>query len=87
MTNQPRPSEKAKKTLLGIEISRDELALRIAQPCIGMLARPGTDATAALDQMNRHPGAGGGMGENFRRAADQAVLYFHECINAARQPS
>jgi hypothetical protein len=77
---------KAKRTLLGIEISRDELALRIAQPCIGMIAAAGTDASKALDDMNKMGGPVP-MGESFRRAADQAVLYFHECINAARQPS
>jgi hypothetical protein len=27
------------------------------------------------------------MVDGFRRAADAAVLYFHECINAGRQPS
>jgi hypothetical protein len=77
-------AEKAKRTLLGIEIPRDELALRIAQPCLGMVAKPGTDATKALDDMER---ISPGMGEGFRRAADAAVIYFHECINAARQPS
>lgn len=78
--------EKAKRTLLGIEIPRDELALRIAQPCLGMIAPPGTDATQALDDMD----ATGGpvlMGRGFRRAADAAVLYFHECIKAGSQPS
>lgn len=77
---------KVKKTLLGIEIPRDELALRIAQPCLGMIAPTGADATKALDDMD----ALGGpvlMGASFRRAADAAVLYFHERINAARQPS
>lgn len=79
-------AEKAKRTLLGIEIPRDELALRIAQPCIGMTAAAGTDATKALDDMD----AIGGpvpMGTSFRRAADAAVRYFHECIEAGRQPS
>jgi hypothetical protein len=79
-------AEKAKRTLLGIEIPRDELALRIAQPCLGMTAPPGSDATKALDAMDR---LGGPvlMGTSFRRAADAAVLYFHECIQAGRQPS
>lgn len=79
-------AKKAKRALLGIEIPRDELALRIAQPCLGMVAKPGTDATKAPDDMNK---VGGPvlMGESFRRAADAAVLYFHERINAARQSS
>jgi hypothetical protein len=79
-------AEKAKRTLLGIEIPRDELALRIAQPCLGMRAPAGTDAAKALDEMD----ALGGpvlMGASFRRAADAAVAYFHERINEARQPS
>lgn len=79
-----RPAEKAKRTLLTIDIPRDELALRIAQPCLGMVAKPGTDPTQALDDMNR---IHAGMGEGFRRAADAAVAYFHERINAGRHPS
>lgn len=78
--------DKAKRTLLNIEIPRDELALRIAQPCLGMIAADGTDATKALDDMD----ALGGpvlMGASFRRSADAAVAYFHECINAGRRPS
>ncbi|MDR6851036.1 hypothetical protein J2Y54_000529 [Sphingomonas sp. BE123] len=80
-------AEKAKRTLLGIEIPRDELAFRIAQRCLGLNAPAGTNATDALNNMNMHPGAGNGMGEGFRSAADAAVLYFYECINAGRQPS
>ncbi len=79
-------AEKAKRTLLGIEIPRDELALRIAQPCLGMIASAGADPTKALDDMD----ALGGpvlMGSSFRRAADAAVIYFHECIKAGTQPS
>lgn len=75
---------KARRTLLSIEIPRDALALRIAIPVIG--AKPPADANPAeaLDQMDRiNPG----MGEDFRRAADAAVMFFHECINAGRQPS
>ncbi|SNT05223.1 hypothetical protein SAMN06295912_1353 [Sphingomonas laterariae] len=79
-------ADKAKRTLLGIAIPRDELALRIAQPCLGMTAAPGTDATEALDAMDRLAGPVP-MGTSFRRAADAAVLYFHECINAGSQPS
>lgn len=81
-----RPAAKAKRTLLHIAIPRDELALRIAQPCLGMIAAAGTDATKALDDMD----ALGGpvlMGNSFRRAADAAVAYFHECVNAGVQPS
>lgn len=76
--------KKAKRTLLGIEIPRDELALRIAMPCIGARPPAGVDATKALNDLSSiNPG----MGEDFRRAADAAVSYFHECINAGRQPS
>jgi hypothetical protein len=83
-------ADKAKRKLIGIEIPRDELAFRIAQPCIGATPPPGTNATKALDDMDRMgivPGMAFGMGESFRRAADQAVLYFHECIKAGTQPS
>lgn len=83
------PAEKAKRTLLGIDIPRDELALRIAEGALGMRAAPGKNPTEALNEMDRMPGAvaGEGMGFGFRKAADAAVLYFHERINAARQPS
>jgi len=80
-------SEKAKKTLIGIEIPRDELALRIGIACTGVRPPSGMSASGALEQMNEMAGAGMRMGDDFRRAADQAVLYFHECISAGRQPS
>ncbi len=76
----------AKRTLLNIAIPRDELAFRIAQKCIGVIAPPGTSATQALDDMDKW-GGGVPMGEGFRRAADAAVAYFHECVNAGKQPS
>lgn len=79
---------KAKRTVVMVEIPRDELALRIGAKCIGLIPPPDVDATAALNEMNVHPGASGdGMGEGFRRAADAAVKYFHECVNAGAQPS
>ena len=83
MTNE-LTADKAKKTLLGIEIPRDELALRIAMPCTGVRPGPGITAADALDQMDE---IAPGMGEGFRLAADAAVRYFYEQINAARQPS
>ncbi|WP_446653068.1 hypothetical protein [Blastomonas sp.] len=79
-------SENAKQTLLIIEIPRDELAFRIAQKCIGATAPLGTNATQALDEMDKMGGVLP-MGESFRRAADAAVIYVHECLNAGRQPS
>lgn len=78
--------DKAKRKLIGIEIPRDELALRIAQQCIGMRPPPGTDATKALDDMDKMGGPLP-MGDSFRRAADAAVIYFHECIQAGTQSS
>lgn len=75
---------KAKRTLIGIEIPRDALAVRIAAQCIGAKPPAGADPTDALDQMEE---IAPGMAEGFRRAADAAVLFFHECINAGRQPS
>lgn len=85
-------ADKAKRTVLGIEIPRDELAFRIAQGALGMRAPLGTNATQALNEMDRIPRMPGEeacpkMGAGFRSAADQAVKYLHECINAARQPS
>lgn len=79
-------AQKAKRTLLNVEIPRDELAFRIAQKCIGAVAPLGTNSTKALDDMDKMAGALP-MGETFRRAADAAVVYFHECVNAGQQPS
>lgn len=80
-------AEKAKRTLIGIEIPRDELALRIAIACTGVRPPDGTPAKDALRQLDEMSLDSFPMGESFRRAADQAVMFFHECINAARQPS
>jgi len=85
----PTPADKAKRTLLGIDIPRDELAFVIAQASMGLRAPLGTNIKDALDMMDTLPTPAGcpPMGVGFRRAADQAVAYFHERINAARQPS
>jgi len=80
-------SDETKRRLMMVEIPRDELALRIAQPCLGMIAPAGTDATKALDDMDRVPGAAVPMGQSFRLAADAAVAYFHECISKGQRPS
>jgi hypothetical protein len=76
--------EKAKRTLLGIEIPRDELACRIAEASMGVLRPAGASVEQAFAQMDS---IDPGQSERWKRAADRAVLYFHECINAGRQPS
>lgn len=83
------PAEKAKRTLLGIDIPRDELALRLAQVACQIRAPKGMDATTALAELDQRCALVGvqPMAESFRRQADAAVIYFHERINAARQPS
>lgn len=78
------PAAKARRTLLNVEIPRDELALRIAIPCLGVCPKPDLSATEALDQLAAVEPQ---MIDGFRRAADAAVMYFHERVNAARQPS
>lgn len=75
-------ADKARKKVLSIAVPRDELAFRIAQECIGAVAPDGTDATEALNQMCLTQGAGRSMGAGFRAAADAAMLYFHDCVNA-----
>jgi hypothetical protein len=78
------PASKAKRTLLGIEIPRDELALRIMMAAVGASPPAGMTAAQAIADADRlNPG----MASTFRRQADAAVHYFHECVNAARQPS
>lgn len=82
--------DKAKRKLIGIEIPRDELAMRIAQSVIGIMPPTGVTATRALDDMDRFGAVAPGcppMGGGFRKAADAAVLYFHQCIQAGTQPS
>lgn len=75
---------KARQTVLAIAIPRDALAVRIATKVLGASPPAGADPAEALDQIDRiNPG----MGEDFRRAADAAVMFFHECINAGKQPS
>lgn len=79
-----------KRNVLAVEIPRDELALRIAIQCTGIQPPIGMAAATALDQMNFQRGGGGGhlpMGETFRLAADAAVTYLAECINAGQRPS
>ena len=80
-------ASKARKTVLAVEIPRDELAFRIAQKCLGMTAPPGMNAKTALDAMCLTPGAGGSMGASFRAAADAAAMYFFECVNAGKAPN
>ena len=75
--------------MLAIEIPRDVLALRIAQGCIGLVPPAGSNAGAILDDMDASFASDPGMpamGAGFRRAADLAVIYLHECINAGKAP-
>jgi len=77
-------TDAAKRKLLLIEIPRDELALRMLRAAIGARPPAGLTAAEALDDADRlNPG----LAANFRRQADAAVLYFHECVDAGRQPS
>lgn len=77
-------ADKARKTVLNIEIPRDELAVRIAERCIGMRRPANGTAAEALAQMDLvQPN----MSAGFRSAADAAVLFFHECVNAGRAPN
>lgn len=77
-------ADKAKRKLLGIEIPRDELALRMLVASIGAKPPAGMSASAALSDADRlNPG----LADNFRRCADAAVLYVFECIQAGTRPS
>ena len=82
-------AEAARRKVLAVEIPRDELALRIGIACTG--CRPPADMPAgdALDEFDRisagDPRAAP-MGTQFRAAADAAVLYLRECINAGKVP-
>jgi hypothetical protein len=75
---------KAKRTLIGIEIPRDELAIRIAEAAMGMRRPIGATTAEAFAQIEQ---IDPGQADRWRAAADRAVLFFHECINAGRQPS
>lgn len=77
-------AEKARRKVLAVEIPRDELACRIAEKCIGMRRPNGASGTEALEQlMGEYPG----MVAAWKAAADAAVMFFHECVNAGKQPS
>lgn len=77
-------TEKARRNILMIEIPRDELACRIAEKCIGLKRPAGKSGSEALAQLQ---GEFPDMVDAWMRAADAAVLFFHECIDAGRQPS
>jgi len=77
-------AEKAKKIVLGFEIPREELALRIAICCMGVKPPAGATIKQAFAQMD---GIAPGMSQSFLSAADAAVLFFHECVNKGQQPS
>lgn len=77
-------AEKAKRTLLGVEIPRDELALRLLKVAIGASPPAGMSAGDALADADRlNPG----LAATFRAQADAAVLFFWECIKAGSEPS
>lgn len=77
-------AEKAKRTILAIEIPRDELAFRIMQKAVGLVPPPGMtwQEAKAMAEAGQP-----GMWAIFLAQADAAVLYFYEVLNAARQPS
>lgn len=77
-------ADKAKRTLLGIEIPRDELACRLAEAAMGVKRPAGATVQQAFAQMAM---IDPDQPARWRRAANAAVLYLHECINTARQPS
>lgn len=77
-------ADKAKRTILAIEIPRDELAFRIMQKAVGLVPPPGMtwQEAKAMAEAGQP-----GMWSIFVAQADAAVLYFYEVLNAARQPS
>lgn len=78
------PADKAKRTLTLIEIPRDELACRIAEASMGLSRPLGFSVAQAFAQMDL---VDPGQSARWRRAADRAVAYVHECIAAGVQPS
>jgi len=84
MTIAPMPAEKAKRTVLAIEIPRDELAVRIAMQIIHARPAAGISATQALAEMDK---IAPNLSADFLAAADAAVFYLHERINAGVQTS
>ena len=77
-------AEKARRTVLAVEIPRDELVLRLMMAATQMRPPPGITAAEAITMARR------ASPETVRvmyEQADVAVAYFHECVNAARQPT
>lgn len=77
-------AEKARRNILAIEIPRDELACRIAEKVLEVKRPAGMDSEAALADLDQQRP---GTARLFQRAADTAIAYYVECVNAARQPS
>jgi len=77
-------ADKAKRTILAIEIPRDELAFRIMQKAVGLVPPPGMtwQEAKAMAEAGQP-----GMWSIFVAQADAAALYFYEVLNAARQPN
>ena len=71
--------DKLKRKMVGIEIPRDELAVRIAEASMGVKRPMGATPAEALAQAEA---VDPGQAKRWRDAADRCVLFFHECIKA-----
>lgn len=63
-------------------INMEELAVRIAEACLGVRRPAGVSAATALQGMESDIPGGQGMVAGFRRAALAAANYVAECITA-----
>lgn len=62
-----------------VYIDTDELAVRIAEACMGVSRPAGSTAADALSQMGR---VAPEIVPGFHRAAKAVTLYIAECVNA-----
>lgn len=73
-------TDEAKRKFVA-QIDEGELAIRMAEAAIGMKRPPGMTQAEVLDAFPTD------WGEAFHRAARAAMVYWKECLDAARVPS
>lgn len=69
------------QTVFVVEFSRSELAVRIAEACIGVKRPENVTAQVALQEFPPE------VQHGFYQAADEALNYIHTCLMNGKRPS
>jgi hypothetical protein len=80
-------TEKARRMLLAVEIEREELVCRMIEASAHARRPLGFNGAEACKAIEEGMLDGANVVESYRRAADAAVAFFHECIAKGVQPS